>query len=304
MLTALDDSRLIRFMCDEPFHVQAIRTAWRVLAGRILSAAPWPEAAAIYSRHAAGETAGAVEDGLRMLRRICELAAVPHPDRLRIRLPLSQIWLNPWASRDLRALVFEKIQAAENRGDEWLATLPAIEPIDLSRNPLVLLIDGVSPDIWLETADRLEAAPSAGRLSWHRLETEPKTAPAVAGLFGFSGDPLDEFHARGIDFHQVKGDEVHGLADLLPNFAADKAAVIRISRIDDAAHAARLHLAQMPAEITGFLNAELPHLLRIAAAQNRRVIITTDHGLSFTRTGLSHGAGGVFERAVFRYQLP
>ena len=216
---------------------------------------------------------------------------------------MSEIWLNPWASRELRALVFEKVQAAVNRGDEWLATLPAVIPIDLSLNPLVLLIDGVAPDIWLETQERLEAAASAGRLSWHRLEVTPKTAPAVAELFGFRGDALDEFHARDIDYHQIKGDEVHGLAELLPDFASDKPAIIRISRIDDAAHAARLRLAQMPAEIAGFLNTELPHLLRIATAQKRQVIITTDHGLSLTHTGLSHGTGGVFERAVFRYLL-
>lgn len=304
MLTALNDNLLIRFICDEPFHIQAIRTAWRVLAERTLSAARWPEAADIYSRHADPETAGAVREALETLRRICELAAAPHPDKLRIRIPLSEIWLNPWTSRELRSQVFETVQAAAQRGDEWLATLPAMVPIDLSLNPLVLLIDGVSPDIWLETTERLEAAASAGRLAWHRLEVTPKTAPAVAGLFGFSGDALDELHARNIDYHQVKGDEVHGLADLLPDFAADKPTIIRIARIDEAAHAARLRLAQMPAEIAGFLNSELPHLLRIAAAQKRQVIVTTDHGLSLTQTGLSHGTGGVFESAVFRYQLP
>jgi hypothetical protein len=303
MLTGLDDSLLIRFICNEPFHIQAIRTAWLLLAERLLSAAHWPEGADIYSRHADGETAGSVREGLGTLRRICELAAAPHPDKLRIRVPLSEIWMNPWASRQLRAVALEKVQDAVDRGDEWLATLPAVVPIDLNLNPLVLLIDGVSPDIWLETTERLEAAASTGRLSWHRLEVAPKTAPAVAGLFGFNGDALDEFHARDIDYHQVKGDEAHGLAELLPEFARDKPAVIRISRIDDAAHASRIRLAQMPAEIAVFLNTELPHLLRIAATQKRQVIVTTDHGLSLTRTGLSHGTGGVFERAIFRYLL-
>jgi len=125
----------------------------------------------------------------------------------------------------------------------------------------------------------------------------------VAGLFGFNGDALDEFHARGIDYHQIKGDEVHGLADLLPDFAPAKPVVVRVSAIDDAAHGARLQLVQMPAVIAGFLNAELPRLLKIATAQKRRLIITTDHGLSLTRSGLSHGAGGVYEQAVFRYEL-
>jgi hypothetical protein len=220
-----------------------------------------------------------------------------------MRVPLSEIWANPWTSQELRALVFEKIQVVARRGDEWLATLPAVDPIDLSLNPLVLLIDGVAPDIWLETQERLESAAAAGRLVWHRLDVAPKTAAAVAGLFGFSGDALDEFHARGIDYHQVKGDEVHGLADLLPDFTPGKPIVIRVSRIDDAAHAARLRLAQMPAVIAGFLNTELPRLLKIGTVQKRRLIVTTDHGLSLSPSGLSHGAQGVFEQAVFRYLL-
>ncbi|CAB1055644.1 hypothetical protein D1BOALGB6SA_377 [Olavius sp. associated proteobacterium Delta 1] len=303
-LLSLDDRRLIRFICEEPFHIRAIGTAWLVLAERILSAAHWPDAADIYSRYADLETAGSVQEGLRTLRRICELTDAPLPDKLRLRVPLSEIWVNPWASRELRSLVLEKIQATARRGDEWLATLPAVEPIDLSRDPLVLLIDGVSPDIWLETLERLEAAAGGGRLAWQRLDVAPKTAVAVAALFGFNGDALDEFHARDIDYHQIKGDEAHGLADLLPDFAPGKPTVIRVSRIDDAAHAARLRLAQMPGVIAGFLNTELTRLLKISAAQNRQLIITTDHGLSLSHSGLSHGSEGVFEQAVFQYLLP
>lgn len=299
-LLGLDEDRLLGFICEEPFHTHAIRTAWQVLAERILSAAQWPDAAGTACRHADPETADSIRQSLKALRWICELADAPLPDKLKIRIPLSEIWLNPWSSRQLRALAFERIQAEARRGDQWLATLPAVVPIDLNLNPLVMLIDGVAPDIWLETRARLEAA-AAGSSVWHRLDTVPKTAEAVAGLFGFNGDALDEFHARDIDYHQIKGDEVHGLADLLPDFAPAKPVVVRVSAIDDAAHAARLRLAQMPAVIAGFLNAELPRLLKIAAAQKRRLIITTDHGLSLTRSGLSHGAGGVYEQAVFRY---
>jgi hypothetical protein len=300
-LASLDDNLLARFICEEPFHIQAIRTAWLELAERVLTGTSWPAEAGAYSRCADPETGGTIREGLKILRRICELANAPHPDKLKIRIPMSELWVHQWSSRELSSLVFEKVQAAARRGNEWLTTLPPIIPVDLSLNPLVLVIDGVSPDIWLETGERLEAAAAAGKLSWHRLEVAPRTATAIAALFGFSGDALDEFHARDIDYHQVKGDEIHGLANLLPDFTPEKPVIIRISRIDDAAHAARLRLAQMPAEIAGFLNTELPRLLQIAAAQRRQVIITTDHGLTLSHTGLSHGAGGVFEQAVFRY---
>jgi hypothetical protein len=44
----------------------------------------------------------------------------------------------------------------------------------------------------------------------------------------------------------------------------------------------------------------LSWLQKICTMQKRRLVVTTDHGFSLTRTGLSHGKGGVFERAVFR----
>jgi len=90
------------------------------------------------------------------------------------------------------------------------------------------------------------------------------------------------------------------LADLLPEFAPDKPAIIRVSQVDDAAHGALLRLNEMPRAVCRFLKKELPRLQDICVKQNRRLIVTTDHGLSLTRTGLSHGKGGVYERAIFR----
>lgn len=110
---------------------------------------------------------------------------------------------------------------------------------------------------------------------------------------------MDEFSSRDIPYHHLKGNEIHGLGDLVPPFAPDKPAVIRISLVDEGAHAALLRLAEMPVAVCRFLENELPRLNKICAAQKRRLILTADHGLSLTRTGLSHGQGGVFERAIF-----
>ena len=95
----------------------------------------------------------------------------------------------------------------------------------------------------------------------------------------------------------------YGVEDLLPPFAPDKSAVIRISLVDEGAHSALLRLAEMPLAVCRFLENELPRLKKICTAQKRRLILTTDHGLSLTKTGLSHGGGGVFERAIFRVEL-
>jgi hypothetical protein len=139
--------------------------------------------------------------------------------------------------------------------------------------------------------------------SWHRLKAVPKTGPAISALFGFFDDAMDEFSSRDIPYHHLKGNEIHGLEELLPPFAPDRAAVIRISLVDKGAHAGLLRLAEMAAAVCRFLENELPRLQNICATQKRRLILTADHGLSLTtRTGLFHGEGGVFERAIFRVE--
>jgi hypothetical protein len=66
-------------------------------------------------------------------------------------MPLSEMLIDPWASAELRSQARQKIQAVAQAGEEWLMTLPAVIPIELTDNPLVLIIDGVSPDVWLDT---------------------------------------------------------------------------------------------------------------------------------------------------------
>jgi hypothetical protein len=170
----------------------------------------------------------------------------------------------------------------------------------------------------LDTTAELKANVGDITVSWYRLEVTPKTALSISAMFGFAADALDEFHARDIDYYQVKGDETHRLKDLLPEFAPGKPVVIRVSLVDkaahgallrlaempEAAHGALLRLAEMPAAICSFLGKELPRMQEICAEQKRRLVLTTDHGLSLTPGGLSHGKGGVFERAVFRMEWP
>jgi hypothetical protein len=301
-LTRLDDASLAQFLTGEPFHTNAIRTAWLLLAERILSGAPWPEPVKIDSCHVDDELVAKIRERLNVLYRFVTINQVHYPTRLRLRIALSAILADPWTTPDLRSLAHQKIQAIVHKGQDWLDTLPAVAPIDLSDNPMVIIIDAVSPDVWLETLDQIIIELGDMQTSWQRLEVPPKTAPAVAALFGFSGDALDEFHARGIDYHQVRGNDAYGLKDILPEFSTEKPEVVRVSLVDEAAHAALLRLAEMPAAICSFLEKELARLQDICTRQHRRLILTTDHGLSLTARGLSHGAGGVFEQAVFRVQ--
>jgi hypothetical protein len=299
-LARLDDLSLITFMATEPFHTSALHTGWLLLAERMITGSPWPQTATADSRHMNPETAVKIRRRLETLIRICRLRGSPFPDALRVRIAFSKILVDPWASPQLRTLVHQKILAAAQAAELWLAGLPAVVPVDLTSNPMVVILDGVSPDVWLETLAEAIIKLEDMTVAWQRLEVSPLTALSISSLFDFAGDPLDEFHARGIDYHQVKGNEAYGLADLLPEFQADKPVIIRVSLVDDAAHAALLRLNEMPPAICSFLEKELPRLQHICAKQNRRLTVTTDHGLSLTRNGFSHGKGGVYERAIFR----
>lgn len=306
-LNRLDDRNLLAFIQNEPFHSNAVRVAWLLLAGRILSRAPRQEPdesdhAGIYSHHVDPKVAGEITGRLTVLKSIASLWNDILPHVLRVRIPLSQIRVDSWCTKELRSLVDQNLQIVSERGKEWLDMLSPVEPVMLEDNPIVVILDGVSPDVWLETMAGLRCDMDEPALSWHRLEAVPKTGPAISALFGFSHDAMDEFSSRDIPYHHLKGNEIHGLEDLVPPFAPDKPAVIRISLVDEGAHAGVLRLAEMPAAVCGFLENELPGLKNICAAQKRRLILTADHGLSLTRTGLSHGQGGVFERAIFRVE--
>ena len=299
-LARLDDLSLIEFMVTEPFHTYALHTGWLLLAERMITGSPWPQPATADSRHVSPETAVKIRRRLETLIRICRLRGRPFPDALQVRIAFSKILVDPWASPQLRTLVRQKIQETARAGEQWIESLPSVAPIDLASNPMVVILDGISPDVWLETLEEAIIKLSDMAVSWQRLEAMPVTAVSISSLFGFAGDPLDEFHARGIDYHQVRGNEAHGMVNLLPEFGPDKPAIIRVSMVDDAAHAALLRLNEMPQAVCSFLEKELPRLQDICVRQNRRLIVTTDHGLSLTRTGFSHGKGGVYERAIFR----
>jgi hypothetical protein len=126
----------------------------------------------------------------------------------------------------------------------------------------------------------------------------------MSSLFGFppDRDPIDEFAARGAKYSTVNGDEQHPLIDLLPPFDAGVAYIVRINLIDKAAHGGTFQLHQLPAMVTTLLTRNLPGLMDLTKKQSRRLVMTADHGLSWSSGTLSHGKGGVFEKAVVRVE--
>ena len=280
--------------------------AWLILAERILKGAKWPIEDGKWfkpePKYADRKVAVKIKERSQTLNKIVRFNNVLFPDVLRLRLYLSKMLVDPWTTIQLRKLLEQKFTQISDAGEKWLESLLPLEAIDLKDNPLVLIFDGVSPDVWLETFDTFEFNDKKMELFWFRLEAEPKTGPAVSALFGFSDDAIDELAARDIAYHHIHGNEIYGMFDLLPPLSDEKPTVIKAALIDEGAHGERLRLAEMPGVLGRFMENELPGLIKLCKEKNRRLILTTDHGFSLTDKGLSHGGGGVFERAVFRAQ--
>ena len=311
-LRRLSMEEVLRFITGEVFHSRAIQAAWQVLAERVLGGSRLPEGIALLSAHADPDKAAGIEEQLERAKKIEEVLRSPFPDRLIVRLPVDELLSDPWTGEELHAGAGKLIKETESLGESWLSGLLPVAPISLENSVLAVIIDGVSPDIWLHSMEKIAAlqeeasekgeASEAGKASrcWARLEARPDTFSALKELFGFSGDPVEELSTRGIPYTNVRGNEEHALADLLKPLDRGVPAVVRIGMIDSGAHKGHLKLKEMAARLQNILEKDLPAVIRLCREQKRRLILTTDHGLSSTPEGLRHGTGGVFERAIFR----
>ena len=158
--------------------------AWLLFAERILTRAPWQEPgdtdhAGIYSHHVDRKVAGEITGRLNLLKRVASLLNDRLPDLLRVRIFLSQILVDSWSTKELCSIVNQKLLLVAEKGEEWLDMLSPVEPIVLEENPIVMILDGVSPDVWLETMAGLKCDIDETTFSWHRLETVPKTTDCL-----------------------------------------------------------------------------------------------------------------------------
>ncbi|UCF98552.1 MAG: hypothetical protein JSV89_03215 [Spirochaetaceae bacterium] len=302
-LRALASLELIDYILSEPFHLRAVQAAWQILAGRVLGAEVAAELRTLqtlHCRHADPEAAARIEDRLLLLDKLIAIQELPFPGRLSLRPALEIFVADPWCGAALQAQAAELLQRITFLGDRWLADLKPVQPIDLQREALVLLVDGVPPDVWLECTDIIEAWPQGLATEWARLEAEPQTVPATARLLGLEGDPVEALEAIGVPYLLPRGHEEEELERLLSPQPSAGAAVLRLGALDRSAHKGAVKLAEMAARLRHLLETKLPALLDHCRQGNQELILTTDHGLSLTAGALSHGAGGVYERAIFR----
>ncbi len=296
-----DPGELVRFIQLEPLHTQAVRAAWLVLARRVLEGgAPAAAIRESTTAHLDPKTATALEHRLTVLRQLADRLDAAHPARLAARIFAASAWLDPWATEPLKKQAQRCIDDLANKAEDWLSALPPVEPIELDRPWTVLVMDGVPPDVWIETLRTLpETFFAEAETRWRRLEARAETVEALAALLGVAGDPSDALADREVPYHQVSGKEAHDLGQSLPEPPTDRAAVVRIALFDQGAHHRTLALGEMPELLGEFCIREIAPVLAAHRRQGRGLVLTADHGLTFRAGALTHGAGGVFETALF-----
>lgn len=308
-LRRLRTRELVDFIRFEPFHTGAVEAAYRILAEGVLTgdaetaALPFSEKLPD-AGHANPEKSTRIGERLLLLGRLRSVIDRSFPERLELRPFLEQLLDDPWSGPELREKAAALLKETAALGEEWLPTLPPIQPVNLDERALVLVIDGVPPDVWLGCMDRIEAFPGGLSEEWARLDTKALTVPATAELLGLEGDPLEALEAAEVPYLIPRGREEDNLLRLLDlhadKYGPDKTVVARLGTLDREAHTGGYKISDMTARLRRFLETKLPGLLDYCRRDNRELILTTDHGMSVENGALRHGAGGVYERAVFR----
>ncbi len=299
-LQLIDTESLLRFITQERYHTGAIRMAWSLLSERILTGAVLPGEDDIHSSHTDHDTADDIRRHLRILKTIAERMDQQYPARLSMRVFAEELMNDAWTTGELQYIAEKAVQEVSDLGEEWLSKLSEVPIIILDDCPVVVIIDGAAPDVWMESIKSIEYFTDEVPQSWARLEAKPDTVDSIARLFGFHNDPVEEFSARNVVYHNLKGNEEHALLDHVLPIKPDIPVVIRLSAIDQGAHRKGMRLSEMVRIVNHILKTDLPQLLEACRQLKRRLILTTDHGLSLFAKGLLHGKGGVYESCIFR----
>ncbi|MFP4164964.1 MAG: DUF6079 family protein [Chitinispirillaceae bacterium] len=302
-LSKMSDDALVNFISREPLHLNALRKAFGVLTDRVLSSKSLLQSECC-SRFLDHAEAKRIEWRLGKLKKLGETKANHYPGKLRARLDASALYTDSWTGSGIRSQLISFVKKLEAEGSDWLSALPPVTPVQLTDPVTVVLVDAVPADVWMDVITRHGELFLRCVSGWFRITAQSLTVDCIDELFGFTRekDPASELYAHGIEYVNLSGDEERAWTDIVPPAAEGVPQLVRISLFDKLAHGAVGRLAEMPQMLSDILSRNLPSFLERITKENRRLLLTSDHGLSFSARGLHHGSGGLFEQAVFRAQ--
>lgn len=304
MLERLPAGELAAFITREPVHTRAIEAAWRILASRVLKNLPNMPSLPHASAHLDASRRREITSRLQLLERLRGALNEPMPRCLTARIELSRLGADPWTTDDIAKTATGAVTRLSESASDWLTTLPSCEPVDFAGRPCVLLYDAVPIDVWLEALRRRPI--DGAQVAWQRLDGEAHTVSALCAMLdvGPSEEPLDVCAVKGIEYITLSGNEEAPLAEMLPPLDGGPPVLVRIAIFDREAHSGGLRLEALLERFGALLERHLQCLRPACAAAGRTLILTSDHGVSLARGGLTHGTGGVYERVAPRILVP
>ncbi|HEX3020273.1 MAG TPA: DUF6079 family protein [Chitinispirillaceae bacterium] len=297
-------SDIIDFICREPLHLAAIQAAWSIVCDRILNTAT-QITEPIFSNFMDNNEGMRIKSRLISLKKFSENFTCDFPSKLCTRLAAAFLHNDLWATPQLKRTIQAIMNKITAESSDWFETLPSIKKVNPTDCSTIILIDGISADVWLELTSMNPSLFTGAFTGFHRISVPGLTIDSINELFGIPAnkDPATELANQQISYITISGDEDHLWKDLTPASLPGKPQLIRISAIDKQLHAGTLHLYEVPVLLNNLLTRNIPSLLGLCKSEKRTLILTSDHGFSFSSKGLSHGiAGGPYERSVFRVE--
>ncbi len=292
---------LFDFICKEPLHHSAIQAAWNILCNRLLSnAEPVPEHP--YSSFIDNSEGVRIKNRLLALKGFSRSYASTFPSKLRARLTAAFLYNDSWTTPQLKRTIQEKMEKITAESNDWFQTLPPVKKINYSDCSTIILIDGVSIDVWLEVFATNSALFNNAITCIHRLSVPSLTIDSINELFSFpaKSDPAEKLADLQVNYITISGNEDRLWKDLIPRSSPDKPQLVRISVFDEQAHTGSIRIHEMPALLQNLLARNIPPLQDLCKEEKRTLVMTSDHGFSVTPKGLSHGKGGPYEQSIFR----
>jgi hypothetical protein len=305
------DNSLIDFICNEPAHLGAVKGAWSVFINRVIDDSIMAFDREVFSKYLDDTEAVRIKQRMVALRDFTNTLHTPFPQRLKARLPAAAIYKDAWATTRLKSDIIAKIEKISSDAQAWFDTLPPVPEV-ISPGELlpdvactILLIDAIPPDVWIAMLEMAPDVFSAGTVKWFRQTSQSLTIESINALFGFAAnkDPMEELALRGIYYCTISGDEDRKWLDIIPQPKKGSSQLIRINLFDRQAHSGTISLQDMAPTLANILGKNLPSFISFCKENKRKLLVTTDHGLSFSQKGLQHGTGGIFEKAIFNFLL-
>ena len=126
------------------------------------------------SRHIDLQIGEAIDNRVRALDIARQFLNGSFPERLRMRTGLSVLWTDEWATAETRKQIENIARELEKTGDDWLKSLPFQPVIDLGNRPVVLLLDALPPDVWMEARESCGHIVKGARQDWFRICSDPR----------------------------------------------------------------------------------------------------------------------------------